>query len=507
MSRQNRPFFPLPTALAVAVATLGMLLAGPALAAPIPSGTEVSFQSVNYPTHYIRHQNSRGKTTDIVSQLDSADSTFILVAGLADKSAYSLQSAQFPGSYLRHRNGEVWLDPLSTGGTYAADATFRLVAGLAGGATISFQSVNYPGSYLRHANGLLYLAAPDSSATFTQDATFNPHILLQKAPQSATSADSHNKGSVLLPNQYLTTGDYLVSSNKWVHAVLQGDGNFVEYVGTDPSDPLHHEFVWNTGKTGPGGQFVAVMQSDGNFCVYQGTNANFHGAWVGCAGAANGSTYAALQDDGNFVMYRGLPPSTSFAWNSGRTVSLAAVLRKFTDSTKLVTGAKVVIQTTQATWQCVDNRHSGSFAWVRDFAQNDWSFLGNRVWGDVQISDVLTVEVLKTDCWSSVVKLKSSRGQYVSAGSRPQMVTPEKAGEFLLSDAHKDGFGQLQQYSNDGKCDHPETKYYASAGYAGSGAGDQDKCEIRDGTGTVLVQHPYDAGSTNAAYFNFYTLP
>ena len=79
-----------------------------------------------------------------------------------------------------------------------------------------------------------------------------------------------NKGSVLTAGQYLSTDDYLVSDNGQYFAIMQGDGNFVLYRGSGPSNNLG--YIWAIRHTAlPTGPYFAIMQNDGNFVVYKGT--------------------------------------------------------------------------------------------------------------------------------------------------------------------------------------------------------------------------------------------
>jgi hypothetical protein len=130
-----------------------------------------SLQALNYPKYYIRHQNFRGKISELVSDLDKKDATFMLVPGLADETCVSFESVNYPGYLLRHHNFELYLDPRSSTELFKQDATFRRVPGLADPAQASFESVNYPEFFIRHRNFVLYLESGDTKQ-FRDDATF-----------------------------------------------------------------------------------------------------------------------------------------------------------------------------------------------------------------------------------------------------------------------------------------------------------------------------------------------
>ncbi|CAM5621982.1 Alpha-L-arabinofuranosidase B arabinose-binding domain-containing protein OS=Streptomyces aurantiogriseus OX=66870 GN=GCM10010251_96460 PE=4 SV=1 [Streptomyces aurantiogriseus] len=99
------------------------------------------------------------------------DSQWKLVPGLADGSGVSFQSVNYPTRYLRHYNYELRLDVNDGTSTFAADATFYRTAGLADANWSSFRSYNNPTRYIRHSNYVLRID-PVSTATERQDATF-----------------------------------------------------------------------------------------------------------------------------------------------------------------------------------------------------------------------------------------------------------------------------------------------------------------------------------------------
>ncbi|MEU4619748.1 glycoside hydrolase family 43 protein [Actinoplanes sp. NPDC023801] len=135
------------------------------------SSTPVNrLQSYTDQTRYVRHANMDVRIDANVSP--AQDAQFRLVPGLANNSGYvSFESVNFPGHYLRHYGYDLVLAPSDGTSTFAADATFRRVAGLADASWASFQSYNYPTRYLRHYNYLLRID-PISTATERADATF-----------------------------------------------------------------------------------------------------------------------------------------------------------------------------------------------------------------------------------------------------------------------------------------------------------------------------------------------
>ncbi len=126
-------------------------------------------QSYNYQDRYVRHYNMDVRIDPSVSPV--ADSQFRLVPGLASSSAVSFESVNFPGHFLRHVDYDFVLAPRESGGTFNADATFNRVAGLADSSWSSFTSYNYPTRYIRHYGYVLRLD-PVSTTQERADATF-----------------------------------------------------------------------------------------------------------------------------------------------------------------------------------------------------------------------------------------------------------------------------------------------------------------------------------------------
>ncbi|SEM35533.1 Glycosyl hydrolases family 2, TIM barrel domain [Stigmatella aurantiaca] len=150
--------------------------------ANVPSGNYQSFQvtSAGYTNRYLRHIDSVANT-EVVDGASSAtlkqDATFQLVPGLAESSCYSFESRNFPGHYLRHNSNRVRKDARDGSALFDQDATFCAHPGLSG-TGVSFESFNFPGRYLRHFGGEVWTAAGyggtwDSAAGFNADASWN----------------------------------------------------------------------------------------------------------------------------------------------------------------------------------------------------------------------------------------------------------------------------------------------------------------------------------------------
>ncbi len=138
---------------------------------PVADGvTPRRLSSANFPDHYIRHWEYRGKLEANVTNL--ADSQFRTVTGLAGSGTVSLESANFPGYYLRHRNGEVWVEKNDGTTAFKGSASFHQRPGLADPAGVSYEAYTAPGQYIRHFDFLLHLQGA-GTALARQDATFH----------------------------------------------------------------------------------------------------------------------------------------------------------------------------------------------------------------------------------------------------------------------------------------------------------------------------------------------
>jgi hypothetical protein len=131
----------------------------------LDAGPIVSLQSTvpGSASDYIKHNDIDdgvvlAPVTAGSSGIDKQDATFVEAAGLANPSCVSFESIDRPGSYLRHQNFQLHLQPSDGSPLFAQDATFCPGPGNSGQG-MSFQSVNFPGRYLRTFNNVLYLAS------------------------------------------------------------------------------------------------------------------------------------------------------------------------------------------------------------------------------------------------------------------------------------------------------------------------------------------------------------
>jgi hypothetical protein len=134
-------------------------------------GPRVSLQATTAccTVDYVKHDDSDdlvviAPVTASSSAADKQDATFVEAAGLANPSCVSFESVNKPGYYLRHQNFQFHLQPNDGSVLFSQDATFCPGPGNSGQGT-SFQSVNFTGRFIRHFNFTLYLASDGPPGT------------------------------------------------------------------------------------------------------------------------------------------------------------------------------------------------------------------------------------------------------------------------------------------------------------------------------------------------------
>lgn len=113
-------------------------------------GRIISLEPERSPGYRVRHEDFRARIDRVGTtsrQLDQADATFTVRAGLADDKCVSMESVNYPGRYLRHQNFVVFLHKREGSALFAADATFCPVAVEPNAARV-LRSFNYPNRYV-----------------------------------------------------------------------------------------------------------------------------------------------------------------------------------------------------------------------------------------------------------------------------------------------------------------------------------------------------------------------
>ena len=133
-------------------------------------GSTVSFVSVNYPTHRIRHENYW--TFLKPSNAADGNAKFIVRAGLGNPSCFTFEAANFPGHFLRHWNYRIRIDKNPGVPAFLNDATFCTAPAENGDpAALSLKSLNLPSYTIRHRNFELWLDQLNGSALAKADSS------------------------------------------------------------------------------------------------------------------------------------------------------------------------------------------------------------------------------------------------------------------------------------------------------------------------------------------------
>ncbi len=122
-------------------------------------GSTVDLPLADRPGYRVRHRNFLGRIDAIgaaSSALDRADSTFTVRAGLGNSGCVSFESVNFPGYFIRHQNFEIKLTRQDRSDLFARDATFCPVT-IRSGAALTLRSINYPKRFVTESGGRLYL--------------------------------------------------------------------------------------------------------------------------------------------------------------------------------------------------------------------------------------------------------------------------------------------------------------------------------------------------------------
>ncbi|MEU1810632.1 AbfB domain-containing protein [Micromonospora aurantiaca (nom. illeg.)] len=149
----------------------------------LPLNNRRSFQvtTPGFTNRYLRHRDSLAYT-EVVDAGSSAllknDATYTVRAGLADPACYSFESVNYPGQFLRHQDSRVRNSPNDGSALLRADATWCARVGVTGSG-VSLESYNFRGKYLRHYNSEVWLSngtggeAWNSPTSWAADSTWN----------------------------------------------------------------------------------------------------------------------------------------------------------------------------------------------------------------------------------------------------------------------------------------------------------------------------------------------
>ena len=224
-----------------------------------------------------------------------------------------------------------------------------------------------------------------------------------------------NYENFLPQNAVLFAGQRLVDANCSYHLDMQTDSNLVIYAGEGTSN-----VVWANNRAGNGvpNQAYAVLQTDGNFVEYVPPAGDEYGdvnaIWA--SNTDNGTQdILEMQVDGNLVIYPengiGIGSRATWASNTSRAIETAPATciwqssyTQLNDNTSVVAGTKIpnaayALQTWALCGQmCVDT--GGCTAWEFD-GDYDWLlpgtcylYEGNATIGAPKVPEAITGSVV-----------------------------------------------------------------------------------------------------------------
>ncbi|ANN17964.1 beta-galactosidase [Amycolatopsis orientalis] len=221
----------------------------------IAKGTEVGrgelvslrVTTAGYTDRYLRHQDGFVRT-DVLGEgsadFGKKDATFWARQGLADASCLSFESRNYPGHFLRHASSRIRKDANDGSALFAADATFCAREGAGG---TSLESFNQRGAFIRHYAETVYLARSgganpwDTPTSFAADTTWAASVPLWRsgADLPLDQARSFRVTTPGFTDRYLRHRDGLARTdvvNASSAALLKADATFVIRRGlADPS--------------------------------------------------------------------------------------------------------------------------------------------------------------------------------------------------------------------------------------------------------------------------------
>ena len=130
-------------------------------------GQIVSIRSATKPDLYVRHcgglgfvDRNDGTNAACDAKAFKQDVSFRLVAGLAGGDSVSFESVNYPGWFLRHDEARIKLAASDDSPRFGGDASFHPIPAPEGTGT-SLLSVNLSGGYVRSCGGALYVDRND----------------------------------------------------------------------------------------------------------------------------------------------------------------------------------------------------------------------------------------------------------------------------------------------------------------------------------------------------------
>lgn len=144
----------------------------------------LSFEAFNDSNYYISHDDFEGYIRQAIELLGKENATFKIIPGLDQESgranAISFQSYNYPDHYLTHDNFRLYLRKSDGSDLFNANSTFLIEPGNSDPSTqepridkmISFRSLNYPSRYIRRLEDRHLEITEADNNNFYQDSTF-----------------------------------------------------------------------------------------------------------------------------------------------------------------------------------------------------------------------------------------------------------------------------------------------------------------------------------------------
>lgn len=155
---------------------IASLTSGTALTA----GSSISLRvtTTGYNTRYLAHTgtavNTQVVTTSSATTLKE-QASWTVVTGLGFSGCFSFESVDTPGSYIRHNNFVLLVNANDGTKQFAEDATFCPQTGL-NGLGSSFRAWGYPTRYFRHYANAGYIASNGGQHVFDAPVSFNDDV-------------------------------------------------------------------------------------------------------------------------------------------------------------------------------------------------------------------------------------------------------------------------------------------------------------------------------------------
>lgn len=223
-----------------AIDALGLLCkviaapAGPAVdtTPPVAKITGIMLESKDAPGMFMRHKDFKLGLSKLTAPLDYQDANFTSGPALTrqGRTAVSFESVNFPGFYIRHDGSSLVLQRNDGSQQFAQDASFTQIRRTGGGTV--FESVNAPGSFIQRQGFRLVLGS-GTAASFDIEAPSGPPATPPIEVGNGGNGDDGNNGDDQPPPN---NGGGQASAATDTTIYDQPQGNDVDYLSA--GDPV-----------------------------------------------------------------------------------------------------------------------------------------------------------------------------------------------------------------------------------------------------------------------------